>query len=542
MSISPEEVELLLHSKENEHLEFKEAKTNYSFDELVKYCVALANENGGKIIFGVTDKLPRKIVGTTAFADPERTKIGLYRRINLRIHVDEIQHPDGRILIFTVPSRPVGMPVHDEGTYYMRAGESLVAMSPDKLKKIFNEDRPDFTAEICPDAGLEDLEKVAIEDFRIRWMQKSRNENIRFLTVPQLLADAELLTSVGLTYAALILFGTHQALGKFLPQSEVIFEYRSSEASGAAQHRQEFRRGFFGFYEILWQTINLRNDQQHYQDGLFIRDISTFNESAVREAILNGVSHRDYRMGGSVFIRQFPRRMEIVSPGGFPSGINLDNVLWQQHPRNRRIAESFARCGLVERSGQGMNRIFDACIKESKPRPDFTHTDENQVWLTLQGQVQNPQFLKFLEQIGEEQLEVFSTRELLLLDELFNNRLITDSAKAAVTTLIDSGIIKQVNMGKSKHFVFAEKYEDVVGTKRMPAGIKGLDRDMNKELLLSHIRAHAKNGSRMVDFLTILPGYSRSQVQVLLRELRKERKILVRGETHAARWYPVKPI
>lgn len=542
MSISHEEIELLLHSRESEHLEFKEAKASYSFDDLVKYCVALANELGGKIILGVTDKIPRKIVGTAAFTDLERTKNGLNRRIPLRIHIDEILDPDGRVLIFTVPPRPVGMPIHDDGTYYMRTGESLVAMSPDKLKKIFNEDRPDFTAEICPDAGLVDLEKEAIEDFRIRWMQKSRNENIRSLTIPQLLADAELLTSTGLTYAALILFGTHQALGKFLPQSEVIFEYRSSEASGPAQHRQEFRRGFFGFYENLWQTINLRNDQQHYQDGLFIRDILTFNESAVREAILNDVSHRDYRMGGSVFVRQFPRRLEIVSPGGFPSGITLDNFLWQQQPRNRRIAESFARCGLVERAGQGMNRIFEACIKESKPKPDFTFTDENHVGLTLQGQVQNTQFLKFLELIGKEKLESFSTGELLTIDGIFNNISIASIEKGDVSKLIDSGIIEQRNRGKSIYYAFAKKYDIFISTIGTATPNKGMDRKTNKDLLLSHIRANTKSGSRMVEFLTILPDYSRSQVQVLLRELQKERKIFVRGATNAARWYPLKPI
>lgn len=73
----------------------------------------------------------------------------------------------------------------------------------------------------------------------------------------------------------------------------------------------------------------------------------------IREAILNAVSHRDYRHAGSVFIKQYPTKIELVSPGGFPSGITPENIFWKQHPRNRRIAEVFARCGMVERSGQG---------------------------------------------------------------------------------------------------------------------------------------------------------------------------------------------
>ena len=77
--------------------------------------------------------------------------------------------------------------------------------------------------------------------------------------------------------------------------------------------------------------------------------------------LLNAVSHRDYRHPGSVFVRQFPRHIEIVSPGGFPPGITPENILDHQFPRNRRIAETFARCGLVERSGQGADRIVEEC-------------------------------------------------------------------------------------------------------------------------------------------------------------------------------------
>lgn len=540
MSLSIKEIDSLLHNKEDEHLEFKLAKNGFHFDELVKYCVALANERGGKIIFGVTDKRPRKIAGTTAFPELERTKIGLNQRIPLRIEVEEVLHPEGRVVIFTIPSRPIGMPIHYEGRYYMRAGESLVPMSQDVLKQIFNETSPDYTADICSNAEMSDLDIDAIEDFRNRWIQKSKNENIRNLTLAQLLTDAELLTSEGLTYASLILFGTHQALGKYLAQSEIIFEYRATEASGAAHVRQDFRKGFFAFYEDLWKLINLRNDHQHYQDGLFTWDIPTFNESAIREAILNAISHRDYRMPGSVFIRQFPRRIEIVSPGGFPLGITLDNILWQQQPRNRRIAESFARCGLVERSGQGMNRIYESCIIESKPKPDFSNTDENHVCITLNGQVQNVKFLQFLEKLGQQLLASFSTRDLLIIDKVFNGEPVADSEKKTILRLRDLGVIEQINRGRGTKYVLAKKFYEFIGKKGVYTRKKGLDRKTNKELLLSHIRSNGKEGSKMAEFYQILPGHTRSQIQVLLRELVKDKLIHVEGSTVAAKWFPVK--
>ena len=99
----------------------------------------------------------------------------------------------------------------------------------------------------------------------------------------------------------------------------------------------------------------------------------------MREAILNAVSHRNYQLGGNIFIRQYPRRLEIDSPGGLPLGITVENILDRQNPRNRRVAEILTKCGLVERSGQGMNLIYEELIKQSKPSPDFTRTDAYRV-------------------------------------------------------------------------------------------------------------------------------------------------------------------
>lgn len=533
-----QQVEYWMQAREDEHLEFKEAKQDYDFEELVKYCVALANEGGGKMILGVTDKLPRWVVGTQAFKDLERTKAGLTDRIRLRIDAEEINHTDGRVLVFHVPSRPIGMPVHYEGRYFMRSGGNLVPMLPDMLKRIFDEAGPDYTAEICPRAKLDDLDSESIDDFRNRWIQKSKNERLRALSIEQLLSDAELIVPDGLTYAALIFFGTRETLGRHLAQAEVIFEYRSSDATGPAQYRHEFRHGFFSFYEELWKLINLRNDRQHFQDGLFMWDILTFNEGAVREAILNAVSHRDYRMAGSVFIRQYPRRLEIVSPGGFPPGITPENILWEQAPRNRRIAETFARCGLVERSGQGMNRIYEACIRESKPKPDFTNTDTYHVWLTLNGEVQHPEFLRFLKKLGKERLESFTTQDLLVIDHVFRDEPVSECFRGNLFRLVDSGVIEQISRGRGTRYILSRQFYEFIGKKGAYTRKKGLDRETNKTLLLKHIQDSQVVGSKMGEFRQVLPSYSRSQIQVLLRELVRENKIHVHGKTQAALWYP----
>jgi len=143
----------------------------------------------------------------------------------------------------------------------MRRGQELVPMTPDLLQRIFAETGPDFSAEICPKATLADLDPEALKNFRQRWIRKTENPALGHLADDQLLIDAELLVDGGLTYAALILFGTRRSLGKFLGQAEVIFEYRSQEASIPCQQREEYRLGFFGFMDDLWQKINTRNDR-----------------------------------------------------------------------------------------------------------------------------------------------------------------------------------------------------------------------------------------------------------------------------------------
>lgn len=540
MTVSIDILQTWMNAKEDEHLEFKEAKKNFHFETLVKYCVALANEGGGIMILGVTDKLPRKVVGTQVFSNLEKTKAGLIERLRLRMDVEEISHPDGRVLVFQVPSRPTGMPMQYEGAYWMRGGEDLIPMTPDLLQRIFAESGPDFSAEICISAQLGDIDQNAVEVLRRLWQSKSPDQDISTRPIEQLLSDAELVVDGRVTYAALILLGKREALGKYLAQSEVIFEYRSNEAPGPAAERHEFRQGFLSMLDEIWRLINLRNDRQSFQQGLFVWEVPTFNERVVREAVLNAVSHRDYRHGGSVFIRQYSRRIEIVSPGGFPPGITPDNILRQQNPRNRRIAEALSKCGLVERAGQGFDFIFSESIRQSKPLPDFSHTDAHSVSLTLQGEIQDPEFLRFLEEIGQERVTAFGINDFLVVDLVHREQPVPDDLQSRVNHLLDQGIIERVGRGRGVRLMLSRRFYRHIGKAGTYTRKRGLDRETNKELLLKHIRDNRKEGSQLKELMQVLPSLSRAQVQNLLQSLKHEGYIYKVGATKGARWHPGK--
>jgi len=406
------------------------------------------------------------------------------------------------------------------------------------LKRIFDEAVPDFSAEVCGAANMADLNEVAVARFRELWVRKSRNEALNRVDERQFLLDVELLTEDGLTYAALILFGKRESLGKHLPQDEVLFEYRSDEAAVPYQQRREFREGFFAYCDELWDTINSRNDVQHFSEGLFVWDIPTFNEEVVREGILNAVAHRDYRLGGSVFVRQFPRKLEIISPGGFPPGVTPENILSRQMPRNRRICEAFQRCGLVERSGQGADKMFRAAIQESKPVPDFGGSDDYLVALTLRGDIQDPAFLRFFEKVGAERLASFSTEDFLLIDRIHREQPLPEHLKLRIPRLVDCGVLEKIGRGRGTRHILSQRFYGFLDKKGVYTRRKGLDRETNKELLVKHIRQNEKEGSRFRDLAQVLPTLTRSQLKGLLRELKAEGRVHSRGRTKASRWYP----
>jgi ATP-dependent DNA helicase RecG len=405
------------------------------------------------------------------------------------------------------------------------------------LKRIFEEAEPDFSAEVCSEAALDDLDPAAIRQFRSRWAKKSKNKSLAGLPAEQLLADAELVVSKGVTYAALILLAKARSLGRLLAQAEVIFEYRSTEAAGPANQREEFRQGFFLFYDRLWDLIDLRNDRQHFQEGFFMNEIPTFSEGSVREAILNAVSHRDYRHPGSVFIRQFPRRVEIVSPGGFPPGISPENILDEQLPRNRRIAETFARCDLVERAGQGVNRMFEECIRQGKPLPDYSGSNDYHVLLRLRGQIQDENFLRFLDRVGDERLRAFSTHDFLVIDLVHREQPVPEGLLLNVQMLVEQGIIESVPRARTRQYRLSPQYYELRRKETTAPGKRGTAREKDKAIALRILKSRKKTGVRLREFRAALPELSRDQVHRLMQSLRIEGLAHNRGSTRASLWF-----
>ncbi len=75
----------------------------------------MANEGGGKLVLGIADKPPRPVVGTKAFSNPVAMEEKIFQKLRFRVEIEEVQHADGRVLVFHIPSRPPGTAYHYEG-------------------------------------------------------------------------------------------------------------------------------------------------------------------------------------------------------------------------------------------------------------------------------------------------------------------------------------------------------------------------------------------------------------------------------------------
>jgi ATP-dependent DNA helicase RecG len=197
----------------------------------------------------------------------------------------------------------------------------------------------------------------------------------------------------------------------------------------------------------------------------------------------------------------------------------------------------------VERAGQGADRIFEESIKQSKSLPDFSHTDEYEVVLTLDGQIQDEGFLRFLAKLDKKDLASFTAIDFLVLDYVRKEKPLPaepPELKIQLKHLVNLGIIESIGRGRTIRYMLCQKYYLHAGKSGVYTRKRGLDRNTNKELLLKHIRANRNGGAPLSDLRQVLPSLSENQVQSLLRELRAEEFIHVKGKTKAGLWFPDK--
>jgi ATP-dependent DNA helicase RecG len=236
----------------------------------------------------------------------------------------------------------------------------------------------DYEVELVPAASVSDLDSEILEEHLTK--RQERGGGPLGQTVPEFLQEIGAAGDKGKpTVAGLLLFG--QRPQAYLPQSRMVFvrfvgtEPRGSDGLAGYGRREEIDGALPRIVERAWQVVWEEMRVGAVVKGLVREEQTQYPPFAVREALVNAVCHRDYRLRGRrIEVRMFDDRLEVISPGGLPGYITLDNIVDEHFSRNPRIVAGLYQWGFIEELGLGIDRMIEEMVRAGHPAPDFRAT------------------------------------------------------------------------------------------------------------------------------------------------------------------------
>jgi ATP-dependent DNA helicase RecG len=495
--------------------EFKSDRRQLSDNTIYEEIVALANTEGGVLLVGVEDDgavtgaKPRH--GKTT--DPIKLQAAIFNNtvpsINTRISV--VDHPDGPVLAIEVDpypepcataggkslrrtigpdGRPQTVPFYPRDQRTRRAALGLL----------------DFSAQVMEGAGFGDLDPLAFERLRQAVGRLRGDSSLLELDNEQLAKALRLVETrpEGLipNVAGLVMLGREDALRRIVSTHEVFFQVLDTQ--GNVKVNDAFHGPLIQVLEELENRFAARNEEREVTVGLFRLPIPDYSRDGYREAVSNAVLHRDYARHEAVYVQWQPDHLLITSPGGFPEGITVDNILVHEpKPRNPRLAEAFRRVGLIEQTGRGVDRIFLGQLRYGRPAPDYSRSDTTGVRVVLRGGEPSLQFAAFVYEQDRAGTPL-SLDELLILNALFferrtdtdrASRLIqkaTSEARSTLERLVERGLVEARGEKRGRVYHLAAALYKRLG--EVPAYVRsrGFDRIQQRQMILNAVAAEGR--------------------------------------------------
>jgi len=540
--------DLLQLPAETEWVEFKEARTNASFEEIGQYFSALSNEanlkhkEAGWLVFGVTDAFPRTIVGTSYRQDRpalDRLKHEVSQHTNGLTfqEIYEMDTPKGRAVLFQIPRAPAGIPTTWKGHFYGRHGESLGPLSLQELELIRGQvTSVDWTAEVCPSATIQDLDPEAITIARDKFATKhsALKDEASAWNVEQFLDKAKLTRGGKITRAAILLLGKAES-GHHLSPHPAQITWRLDADETAYEHFSP--PWFLGIEEIFKRIRNTRFRIQPF-NRLVPIELTKYDARTVLEAINNCIAHQDYSQHARIIITERTDGLVLQNIGGFYDGTVEDYVLHERTPeryRNPFLAQAMVHLDMIDTMGMGIRRMFMEQRKRFFPLPEYDFPDANHVVMTIYGKLIDENYSRIL--IEKEDLDL---SEVITLDQVQKKHSIDRDQAAA---LRKKGLIegRHPNMFVAAQIARATDQE-VDYTKH-----KAFDDQYYQDLMLQFLQQHGE--ARTPDFQRLLMGklsdllddkQKRNKVRNLTQKLVRAGKIKNVGKaTRGALWRPV---
>ena len=471
-------------SSESLRVEFKsDPKSGLSDRIVVDTVVGMTNAEGGQLFIGIDDNGRISGVRTPRWRDPVLTAayIASHTVPPVTVSADLVRAENQlEVMVIHVP-KSAGIVASNDGRTLKRrlkidgTPETSPLFPQEFITRLADIGRCDYTAMILPNSTYDDLD--AVERSRLRSYIRDNQGESALID----LEDEDLEKALGLvrettdgllpTVAGLLLIGKSASIQRLLPGAGAVFQHLSGTDVLA---NEEIDLPLLASFNALLERFKARNSEAEFTDGLTRIAIPTFSERAFREALVNAFCHRDYTILNRVSVRFTDDGLEITSPGGFVSGVNLNNLLTvEPHPRNALLADVFKRLGLAERTGRGIDRIFEGSLLYGRPSPDYSESNEDSVRVFFPRCEANVEFYRFILDYQKRSGKRISIQSLMVLSALlFSKRLSFDEIvdhthlpsyrlKRQVETLVEDGLLESKGNGPNRDFILSSRFYKV---------------------------------------------------------------------------------
>lgn len=534
--------------REDLYIEFKSDQKKLSDEVIIESVVAFSNTEGGRFYLGVDDD--GKITG---------------------LHQDHKNSSGLAAFIANKTVPPVSVEVDNQNEYLIitvRKSRSIIATSSGKIlrRRLKVNGEPenvpmypheintrlstlnmlDYSALPVPDAVYDDLD--GNERMRLREIIKKYSGEKNLLELDDEELDKALRLAVNTddkivpTYCGLLLIGKKERINELMPTARAVFQVLSGTD---VVFNEDVDGALLSVFEKMETYMTARNSEAEIEEGLFRISVFDFDKRAFREALINAFCHRDYTMLGRVRVEINDDGLVISNPGGFVEGVNINNLLTAEpHGRNPALADVMKRIGLAERTGRGIDRIFEGSLLYGKPLPDYSESTDTLVKLFIPRGLPDKAFSKMISDEQNRLGRALPVNSLLILNELKRNSRCTITelsemvysseakVKIAIEKLVESGMVEAVGAGKNRSYMLSANVYCRNKTTAEYVRQKGIDEIRYPEMIIEFA---SKNDGRITRTDTIdLLKISKDSAYRLLKKMVSQGKMKLEGSGRAA--------
>lgn len=543
-----EKIMQMLESFESEVVEFKEAKTNYSFNDIGKYFSALSNEANIRgfqeawLVFGISND--KKFTGTEFRKQGglQSLKKELVNGTNERLtflEIYELSMHKCRIIAFQIPPAIRGIPTTWQGAAYAREHESLCPLPMNKVDLIRSQIGMDWSKEIVKEASVEDLDPAAVKKAR-ELFSKRQSDRGKAQEILSKLSDVEVLNKAGITIkgkitrTALLLLGKSESayfFDGFIPR----ITWTLYNADNSVKAYEHFDMPMLLAVDKVYNKI--RNEKYRYiagQQTLFPDEVNQYEPELIKEIINNCIAHQDYRMRGKINVEEFEDKLVFINEGAFiPETIEtaLEPGYKPPYYRNVFLCNAMVNLYMIDTNSMGIPMMYQIQRDKCFPLPTYDLSIANRVRVTVYGKILDKNYTQLLHADTE-----LNMRMVFLLDKVQKQEVIS---KESFKLLKRQGLVE----GRYPNIFVSFKVADLVGQKAAYIRNRGLEDDICKQLIVKALEAMGEASKReiMEVLENALPevldeGQKSKKVSNLLQAMKKEGLVAAEGKTRHAKW------